>query len=299
MLLSAYRLLRAFTRKLRDDSISAFAAQAAFFTILSVFPFLMFLLTLLNYLPISVTGLQDFILDIFPSVVSSVITDLLEEIRVQATGTILSVSVLAALWSASRGTLAIVRGINAVYGHKEQRNYFRLRAISALYTLVFAVLLIFTLVLLVFGNQVYHFIVSHIPLLGDTAFLILSMRPLIIMLLLTFFFLLLYMVIPSRKVKFFHALPGAVLSAGGWLGFSFLFSFYIDHMGRFSRIYGSLTAVAVCMLWLYFCMYILFIGAEINLILSHPRVAEATRLFFAKHKTANTDSQAPHPDKNE
>lgn len=299
MLLSAYRLLRAFTRKLRDDSVSAFAAQAAFFTILSVFPFFMFLLTLLNYLPFSVTELQDFVLDMFPSVVSTVITDLLAEISVQATGTVLSVSVLAALWSSSKGTLSLVRGINAVYGHKERRNYLRLRAISALYTLVFAVLLILSLVLLVFGNQVYHFITSHIPLLGDTAFLILSMRPLITMLLLTFFFLLLYMVIPSRRVKFFHALPGAILSAGGWLGFSFLFSFYIDHMGRFSRIYGSLTAVAVCMLWLYFCMYILFIGAEVNMILSHPRIIEATRLFFSRRKIANTDIQGLPPDKNE
>jgi len=284
MILSAYRLIRAFARKLRDDYVSAFAAQAAFFTILSVFPFLMFLLTLLNYLPFSVMELQGFVLDMFPSVVSTVITNLLSEISTQAPGTVLSVTAVTALWSASRGALALVRGINAVYGHKEKRNYFRLRAISALYTLVFAVLLIITLVLLVFGNQFYNLIISYLPPLGDTAFLILSMRPFIAMLLLAAFFLLLYMVIPSRKIKFFQALPGAVLSAGGWLGFSFLFSFYIDHMGRFSRLYGSLTAVAICMLWLYFCMYILFIGAEINQILAHPRVVEATRLFFAKNK---------------
>ena len=227
MLLSAYRLIRAFARKLRDDSISAFAAQAAFFTILSVFPFLMFLITLINYLPFSLADFQHSVLDIFPSVVSTVITDLLSEISTQAPGTLLSVTVIAALWSASRGILALVRGINAVYGHIERRNYFRLRAVSAMYTLVFAILLIVTLVLLVFGNQVYRLITSHLPLLGDAAFLILSMRPIITMLLLTFFFLLLYMVVPSRKVKFLHALPGAVLSAGGWLLFSLLF-FSVD-----------------------------------------------------------------------
>ena len=284
MLKSAYRLVRAFTRKLSDDSISAFAAQAAFFTILSVFPFLMFLLSLLNYLPFSVTELKDFVLSIFPSVISTVITDILSEVSTQTPGTILSVTALAALWSASRGALALVRGINAVYGHKERRNYLRLRIISALYTLVFAVLLVISLLLLVFGNQVYLLIMSHVPLLGDTAFFILSLRPIIILSLLTGFFLLFYMVIPSRRIKFFHAFPGAVLSAGGWLLFSFLFSFYIDHMGRFSRLYGSLTAIAVCMLWLYFCMYILFIGAEVNMILSHPRIAKATRLFFMKRK---------------
>lgn len=284
MLKSAYRLIRAFTRKLSDDSISAFAAQAAFFTILSVFPFLMFLLSLLNYLPFSVTELKDFILSVFPSIISTVITDILSEVSTQTPGTVLSVTALAALWSASRGALALVRGINAVYGHKERRNYLRLRIISALYTLVFAILLVISLLLLVFGNQLYRLIMSHIPLLGDTAFFILSLRPIIILSLLTGFFLLFYMVIPSRRIKFLHAFPGAVLSAGGWLLFSFLFSFYIDHMGRFSRLYGSLTAIAVCMLWLYFCMYILFIGAEVNMILSHPRIARATRLFFKKRK---------------
>ena len=265
MITTAYRLIRAFAKKLRDDSISAFAAQAAFFIILSVFPFLMFLLTLLNYLPVSFQEFELFVIDLFPNIVGSVITDILTEVREQTSGTLLSVTVIAALWSASRGTLALVRGINAVYGYKETRNYFRVRAVSAVYTLVFAVLLIITLVLLVFGNQLYHLILSYIPLLGDAAFLILSMRTLITTLLLISFFLLLYMVIPSHKVHFFEALPGAVLSAGGWLGFSFLFSFYLEHMGNFSRLYGSLAAIIVCMLWLYFCMYILFIGAEINM----------------------------------
>ena len=282
MLTSAYRLIRAFTRKLRDDFISAFAAQAAFFIILSVFPFLMFLLTMLNFLPFSFAEFEAFVSDLFPSMIGSILLNILSEIRVQTSGTVISVTALAALWSASRGTLALVRGINAVYGPKETRNYFRLRAISVLYTLVFAVLLALSLVLLVFGNQVYHLIVSYVPLLGNTAFLILSMRPLLSMLLLTFFFLLLYMVIPVKHIRFLHALPGALLAAGGWLGFSFLFSYYIEHMSTLSRTYGSLTAVAVCMLWLYFCMYILFIGAEVNQVLSHPRIVNATKRFFRR-----------------
>lgn len=292
MLLSAYRLIRAFTRKLRDDSISAFAAQAAFFIILSVFPFLMFLLTMINFLPFSFTEFQDFTSDLFPSVISTVLTNILIEVREQTTGAVISVTAIAALWSASRGTLALVRGINAVYGHRETRSYFRLRATSVLYTLIFAILLIVSLVLLVFGNQVYHLVVSYVPVLGNTAFLILSMRPIITMLLLTVFFLLLYMALPTRRVKPLHALPGAVLSAGGWVGFSFLFSFYIDHMGNFSRTYGSLTAVAVCMLWLYFCMYILFIGAEVNQLLAHPRIKEATRRFFSRRKTKENSADS-------
>ncbi len=281
MLSSCFRLIRVFTAKLRDDSVSAFAAQAAFFIILSFFPFVMFLLTLLNYLPISVVDLEIFSSSLFPESVSSILHTILSELIEKSSGTILSATVIAALWSASRGMLALVRGLNAVYGHKETRNYFLIRGVSMLYTLVFAALLIAALVLLVFGNQFYQLIITRLPLLGDLALLIISLRSLVTMAVLTLFFLLMYLIIPNRKSSILRELPGAILTAGGWLLFSFLFSYYIDHMGTFSYTYGSLTALAVCMLWLYFCMYILFIGAEVNMILSHPRIRQATKKLLS------------------
>lgn len=268
MLLSYIRKLRAFTTKLRDDSISAFAAQAAFFIILSFFPFVMFLLTLLNYLPISAADLQTYVSGIFPGTLNNILTTIIPELVEKSSGTVLSVTVIAALWSASRGMLALVRGLNAVYQHKETRNYFLIRGVSMLYTLSFAALLIATLVLLVFGNQLYEFIMTKLPYLGDLALIIMSLRSLVTMAILTLFFLLMYLIIPNRKSRLLKELPGAVLTAGGWLGFSFLFSFYIDHMSSYTYTYGSLTTLAVCMLWLYFCMYILFIGAEVNVLLS-------------------------------
>lgn len=268
MFLSYVRKIRAFTTKLRDDSISAFAAQAAFFIILSFFPFLMFLLTLLNYLPVSAEDLQTLASGIFPGTVNNILNTIFSELVEKSSGTVLSVTVLAALWSASRGMLALVRGLNAVYQHKETRNYFLIRGVSILYTLGFAALLIAALVLLVFGNQLYDFIMAKLPFLGDLALSIMSLRFLVTMAILTVFFLLMYLVIPNRKSRFLRELPGAVLTAGGWLGFSFLFSFYIDHMEGYTYTYGSLTTLAVCMLWLYFCMYILFIGAEVNMLLA-------------------------------
>ena len=133
---------------------------------------------------------------------------------------------------------------------------------------MFALLLIVSLVLLVFGNQLYELILKKLPFLSDFALLLISARSLITMLIMTFFFLLLYLFVPNRKSHILRELPGALLSAGGWLGFSYLFSYYIDHMGNFSYTYGSLTAIVICMLWLYACMYILFIGAEVNVVLS-------------------------------
>lgn len=268
MFLSCINKIRQFTIKLREDSISAFAAQAAFFIILSFFPFVMFLLTLLNYLPVSAENLRTFMSGIFPATVNNILTTIFSELVDKSSRTVLSVTVIAALWSASRGMLALVRGLNAVYQHKETRNYFLVRSVSMLYTLGFAALLIATLILLVFGNSLYEFIITRLPLLGETALVIMSLRSLVTMTILTIFFLLMYLVIPNRKSSLLKELPGAILTAGGWLGLSFLFSFYIDHMEGFTYTYGSLTTLAICMLWLYFCMYILFIGAEVNMLLA-------------------------------
>ena len=268
MLHSSIRIIRAFTTKLRDDSVSAFAAQAAFFIILSFFPFTMFLLTLLNYLPLSAADFHGLAAEVLPDAITTFLNTVFAELVEKSSGAVLSVTVIAALWSASHGMLALVRGLNAVYRHKETRNYFLVRGVAMLYTLLFAALLIVTLTLLVFGNQLYQFIMTRLPFLSDLALLLMSLRTLITMAILTVFFLLMYLIIPNRKSHILNELPGALLTAAGWLGFSFLFSFYIDHMGTFSYIYGSLTALAVCMLWLYFCMYILFIGAELNMHLT-------------------------------
>jgi len=65
--------------------------------------------------------------------------------------------------------------------------------------------------------------------------------------------------------------PGAIISAAGWVGFSALYSFYITHFANYSYLYGSLTAIVLLMLWLYFCMNILFFGAEVNVLITSRR----------------------------
>jgi len=111
--------------------------------------------------------------------------------------------------------------------------------------------------------------------------LIISIRTVALLVALSIFFLIIYLVIPNRKSNFFYELPGALLSAVGWTGFSYLFSFYIDNMGNYSYTYGSLTAIIICMLWLYACMYIMFIGAEVNVVLASPNVRNAGKVLLS------------------
>lgn len=272
-----YLHTRTICKKVGKDNVSVFSAQAAFFIILAFFPFIMFLLTLVQYLPIGESVMLRTFTDIMPKAINPYIVLIVSEVYDHATTTITSVTALTALWSASKGFLGLVRGLNSVYGISETRNYIKLRLMSAFYTLGFTILLIITLLILVFGRPIYVWVENWHPELINIALVIISFRTAVAMLLLTSYFVLIFLVIPNRKTRLLAELPGALIAAAGWLIFSFGFSFYIDHMGGFSSTYGSLTAIILLMLWFYFCMYILFIGAEFNVYLAEKKKKAITK----------------------
>lgn len=257
-------IIRIFIKKLKEDSVSAYAAQAAFFIMVSFFPFSMFLLTMIQFLPITESDLTSMIADVLPEALSPFLFDLLSEVYTASTTVVVSATLLSTLWAASKAFYSLIYGLNAVYKIPENRNYFILRFRALIYTLIFAVMLLATLLLLGFGNSIAYMLNNSFPMLKDATLFIISLRTSCIMCILILFFLYLYMVIPNHRSRIFFELPGAVLTSMGWIGFSYLYSFYIDHMANFSNTYGSLTAVVLLMLWLYACMYMLLIGGEIN-----------------------------------
>lgn len=263
-LLKSYTLIRFFLQKLKKDCVSAYAAQAAFYIMLSFFPFCMFLLTMIQFLPIHESDLTALVTQTMPTAVSPFILSILEEIYATPAPTIVSLTAITTLWAASKAFYSLIYGLNSVYNMPENRNYFYLRFRATIYTVIFAVMLLATLLLLAFGNSITHAINTTFPALKDAALLVISIRASASMCILVLFFLYLYVFIPNRKSRILNELPGAILTAAGWIGFSFLYSFYIDHMSNFSNTYGSLTAIVLLMLWLYACMYMLLIGGEIN-----------------------------------
>lgn len=262
---------RRFSKKLNEDAVGAYAAQATFFIILSFFPFVMFLLTLLQYLPFSQEQLAGFTLTLLPGDVDRMVRSVLEELYEKASGAVISITAVVSLWSAAKGILSLTRGLNSIYDTGETRNYLLLRLRATLYTLAFVGILVVTLGVLVFGSSIYDWLMTLVPHELDVALRIISLRSLVGFGLLTGFFLLMYLFLPNRHSRIRDELPGAALSAGGWLAFSYIYSYYIEHLGNFSYLYGSLTAVVLLILWLYFCMYILFFGAELNVFLKEWR----------------------------
>ncbi|MBQ1194577.1 MAG: YihY/virulence factor BrkB family protein [Lachnospiraceae bacterium] len=259
-----YKLISGFLDKLRDDHISAFSAQSSYFLILSVFPFIMLLLTLLKYTPISEEFLLSIILSFIPSSFEAAATAIINELYSNSGMAIISITAIAAIWSSSKGILSLIRGLNCIYDIKKERNYFLLRALASLYTLAFIIGIVVSLGVLVFGNSLLNLIHRHQPILYNIVEFIISLRGIYIPVFLSFIFIILYKLVPNKDFRFVDHAPGAIFSALGWEIFSYAYSIYIDYFSNHSYIYGSLTSIVLLLLWIYFCMYILFIGAEIN-----------------------------------
>lgn len=284
MIKSTIRLIGLLSRKFRDDHIGAFSAQAAFFIIIAFFPFIMLLLSIVQYFPIRESTILTFITQAFPIAVRSMLVTVIIQIYDSSVSTtLISVTAISALWSAGKGFLAVMKGLNEVYSIRETRKYFLLRITSAFYTLVFAFMLIVTMILFVFGNRLFYWIEHKIPILMDTALIIISLRTILGLIVLILFFLVIYVFIPNRKAKFRHELPGAIICAAGWMGFSYAFSYYIDNFSDYSAMYGSLTAIVLFMLWMYFCMYLLFLGAEFNLLFENKEFINKIKLIYRKN----------------
>lgn len=193
----------------------------------------------------------------------SFLFSIIQEVYDKSTA-IVPISAVFTLWSAGKGLQGLTNGVNAIYHVKETRNYVVTRIRSALYTLIFILAVISSLILLVFGNSIQKLLTKYIPTLAKVTAYVIGMRTAVSLVVLALIFLMIYKFLPNRKTSFRSQIPGAVVSAVAWSLFSLGFSVYLDYYDGFSNMYGSLTTIILVLLWLYFCMYIVLIGAEIN-----------------------------------
>lgn len=258
------RLIRDFLMRTKEDHVSAYATQAAFFLILSAFPFVILILTFTRFLPFSQSDFILILREVLPNEIEEWLLAIIQELIQNSGNTLMSFSIIVALWSAARGILSISNGLNSVYHTEESRNYFVLRSIATLHTLIVAVALVLLLVVFVFGNSLYQFILTKIPFLNDVATLILSIRVAVGFVMLFLMFVAMYKGLPNHKISLRQATPGALFSAVSWIIVSFVFSIYVNHFSNYSRIYGSLTGIAIAMVWVYMMMNLVLWGGEIN-----------------------------------
>ncbi len=267
MILKAVKSILKFTRNLRADGIGSLSAQAAFFMILSFFPFVMLIIPLVKYIPFDENFLRELSQAVLPDRIEEILDMFTAEIYARPSVRIISITALTTLWTASGGALAVMRGFNVINKVEETRGYIHLRMFAALYTVLIILFIALMFAVFLFGNLIYGYITGIFPALKRAADAVIGGRTLVGFLLLSVFFWFFYCVLPNRKCNVLSELPGSIFSAAAWIGFSYIYSFYIEHISNYSYIYGSLSAMVFLMLWLYICMYIIFIGEEINIYL--------------------------------
>lgn len=263
MIKSIRRLAKQISGLVGSAHTGAYAAQSAYFFVLSLIPMLLLLLTMIQYTPVTKADVLEAVVIVFPKSVTSFVVTIVNQVYNQSRA-IIPVTAVAALWSASRGVLSMTRGLNCVYENNETRHYLLIRVRSTFYTLLFIVIIVFSLVLSVFGNSLSIFINNHAVWLSKVMDQLLQLRAVLTIPVLIAFSMLVYKVIPNHKAKFWQQLPGAIFTSFGWMLASYIFSIYLDVYKGFSNMYGSLATVVLIMLWLYFCMYAMLLGGIIN-----------------------------------
>ena len=255
-----------------DDHISEYSAQCSYYTILSFIPFVILLITLIQYTNIQQQTLFDVISKIIPSSMNEFVIGIVREVYSKSIGTI-SISIVFTLWSAGKGLFALTKGLHSVYntGEDKEKSVIYLRIMALIETVIFIVLIMLGMVLLVFGNSLKSLMQQRFGALENFSAFSQVGTELGFIFATFVIFLFLYRFMPNHKVTFKSQIPGAIFGALALNIISFVFSKYLDIFKGFSITYGSLTTLMLIMMWTYSCFYSLFLGAELNKTLKNIR----------------------------
>ena len=253
--------------KIKRDDVFAISSQLAYYLILSFFPFMIFLITLIGFSPLSSVEVLNNLNAILPkSIVDLTKSIIFEVVDTQHTG-LLGVSVLLMIWTSSSAFRAVIKGVNKAYDFKESRSFIKRAIISMGGIMSLALIILLALAMLVFGNVIGAHIISKIPFYKIIIFLWNMFRYAFVFIVMIFIFALIYMFAPAKRLKLKEVVPGAIFSTMGWIVVSFVFSFYINNFSNYSRFYGSLGAVFILMTWLFLISMIFILGVEINCVI--------------------------------
>ncbi|GAB4074422.1 YihY family inner membrane protein [Barrientosiimonas marina] len=254
-------------QRITGDDILGTGAQIAYFLLLSLFPFLLFLVSLVGYLPLDTEVIINFIERYAPTETFKLIRDNVNQLVSNQSGSLLSLSVIGTLWAASNGINAIMKGFNRAYELEEDRSFILRRLIAIGLTIAMILVICVAFLLPVFGKMIGEYIFAFIGLSDGFIAVWDTMRWLISSIILFIVMLVLYTLAPSMRIHFKNVVWGALFATLGWQLSSLVFSFYVNSIGNYAATYGSLGTVIVLMIWFYLTGIIIMIGGVINAVL--------------------------------
>ena len=245
--------------------INSKAAEISFYLLLSLFPFLIFTISLVVYTPLIKLSKYIFVLDkMLPSSIFKIVSALTQSAIDNRSFNFLILSFILAMYTMSRAVLCLIRGMNKSYNIRESRPYFEVLFISLVFVIMLLVLIFISMIFLVFGENIGSFLFNLIGLDQYFMYIWNLCRYIIGIVTVIIILMNLYRFTPNKKLTFKEVMPGAVVSTFCWIIASFCYSFYSSNFARYDIIYGSLGGIIVLMTWVYLSSWTILIGCEIN-----------------------------------
>ena len=261
-------------RKSNYIEINSKAAEISFYLLLFIFPFLIFTISTIVYIPTftlnkSILIMKNIIPESAFNIIISIINSTIEN---KSLGFLIS-SFILTLWTSSRLIRTLIRWMNKSYNVKETRSFIKVSVISFIFTLSILVVIFSSTILLVFGKIIGYFIFNLIRL--DSIFIYIwnVLRYIVGILTIIIIMINLYKYTPNKSLKIKDVIPGSIISTLVWLSISFFYSYYVNNFSNYEFIYGSIGGIIVLITWLYLSSWSILIGLEVNV-----------RLYFRKLK---------------
>ncbi len=267
--LSWFQLAKRVWAEINEDDVWGRAAQLAYYFLLALFPLLIFLTAALGLMLGSGEGLRtslfNYLSQVMPGAAYQLVDTTMTEITGASNAGKLSFGLLATLWAASNGMGAITQALNSAYDLKESRPWWKQRLVAVALTMALSILVITALLLMLWGGEFADFVAAHYELGGffPTAWKIIQW-PLVFGFMVTSFALIYFYAPDVKEQKWKWLTPGSAIGVVLWLLVSFGFKIYLHYFDSYSKTYGSIGAVIILMLWLYFTGAAILIGSELN-----------------------------------
>lgn len=277
------RFIQTTQDRMVDSEIGNTSVVVAYYLLLSLFPLLIAVGNILPYLQIDPNSVLPYMAEIIPETIFNDLKPAIKSLLTQSSGSLLSISALATLWSASQSINALQTAMNKAFGVEQRKNFILVRLVSLFVIVLFLIALGGVVLILGLGQNILDLLekVVHIPTDFIDTFEALKWPVTALGLFLALS--LIYFVVPNVKLKSRSVFPGAIFATIGWLLLSQAFGIYITYFSSRVSGYQIIGSFIVLMLWLNFASTIIVLGGIINAVvedyLSHGQIEDREGMF--------------------
>ncbi len=281
-------------KRFSSDNVSQTGGQLAYFFLLSIFPFLIFLNALLGFLDIPIETITNQLETIAPTDVMELIKSYLTSVVTTKNTGLLSIGLITSIYTASKAVDSLIIALNTAYRVKKDRSFIKKKLLSLFFTALLAVTIAIALFLPVLGRNIMQPVADFLGISGIFVNIWVYVRWVIVLTVLFIAISLVYHIVPYVKLPFKKSIPGTIFATIAWILISVGFGIYVNNFGNYSAVYGSLGAVIALMFWLYLTGIVLVLGGELNYILYQENIDQKT---FEEANSDKFDEKDDHEKK--